>query len=162
MQFQVPQYIDVEDHIVGPLTLRQFLYIATGFLIIFTSFFFFVTWLWLPFSLVTAAISLAFALIKYNGRPLLAVTLAAFHYLARPKMYVWQKPLSGEERPSPPPTTGLLARLGLELLAGTKPIAGRERVTNAFFGRSLPASSGSEVLREITGNREVAKRVDYR
>ena len=28
MQFQVPQFIETEDKVVGPLTLRQFMYIA--------------------------------------------------------------------------------------------------------------------------------------
>ena len=28
MEYQVPQFIEVEDKIVGPLTLKQFIYIA--------------------------------------------------------------------------------------------------------------------------------------
>jgi hypothetical protein len=28
MRFQVPQFTDVEDKIVGPLTLKQFVYLA--------------------------------------------------------------------------------------------------------------------------------------
>ena len=30
MRFQVPQFIEVEDKIFGPLTLKQFLYTAGG------------------------------------------------------------------------------------------------------------------------------------
>lgn len=30
MQFQVPQFIEVEDKIFGPLTFKQFVYIAGG------------------------------------------------------------------------------------------------------------------------------------
>ena len=30
MQFQVPQFIEVEDKIVGPLTFKQFIYLAGG------------------------------------------------------------------------------------------------------------------------------------
>ncbi|TSC61742.1 MAG: SsrA-binding protein, partial [Parcubacteria group bacterium Athens0416_74] len=30
MQFQVPQFIEVEDKIVGPLTFKQFVFIAGG------------------------------------------------------------------------------------------------------------------------------------
>ena len=162
MQFQVPQYIDVEDHIVGPLTIRQFLYIATGFLIIFTSFFFLLTWLWVPFSIVVAAVSLSLALVKYNGRPLLSAAIAAFSFFMKPKSYVWQKPPTGTGTQAPPEKRGLIARLGLELLAGTKPVPGRERAMNAFFRRSLPASEGVAILRDISGNRDAVKRVDYR
>ena len=30
MQFQVPQFIEVEDKIFGPLTLKEFLYLGGG------------------------------------------------------------------------------------------------------------------------------------
>ena len=30
MMFSVPQFIDVEDKIIGPLTLKQFIYLAGG------------------------------------------------------------------------------------------------------------------------------------
>lgn len=158
MQFQVPQYIDVEDHIVGPLTLKQFLYIATGFLVIFTTFFFFVSWLWIATSAVTAALSLSLALVKYNGRPLPKAAAAAFRYLMSPKKYS----AGNEAGRAAEPDGGLLSKLGLELMAGTKPVPRRERAINAFFGRSLPAQDGSEAVRNSAGDVNIAKRVDYR
>ena len=30
MRFQVPQFIEIEDKIIGPLTIKQFIYIAGG------------------------------------------------------------------------------------------------------------------------------------
>ena len=30
MQFQVPQFIEIEDKIFGPLTFKQFIYLAGG------------------------------------------------------------------------------------------------------------------------------------
>ena len=30
MRFQVPQFIDIEDKIFGPLTFKQFVYLAGG------------------------------------------------------------------------------------------------------------------------------------
>ena len=30
MRFQVPQYIEIEDKIFGPLTFKQFIYVAGG------------------------------------------------------------------------------------------------------------------------------------
>ena len=35
MQFKVPQNIDLEDKIIGPLTLMQFVYLAAGGVIIY-------------------------------------------------------------------------------------------------------------------------------
>ena len=37
-QFTVPQFIDVEDKILGPITVRQFLLLVVGGLIIFAEF----------------------------------------------------------------------------------------------------------------------------
>lgn len=158
MQFQVPQYIDVEDHVVGPLTLRQFFYLAAGFLVDFGSFFFLATWAWLPFAAITTGIALAFALVKYNGRPLIAVAAAALRHISRPKTYV----RAAGNAADPVRPAGLIARLGLELTAGTKPVTGRERGASAFFGRSLPGAAGAETLRDVTGDATIAKRIDYR
>lgn len=157
MQFQVPQYIDVEDHIVGPLTLKQFFYIATGFLTIFVLFFVLVTWLWLITSIAIGTTSLAFALVKYNGRPLMTVTIAAIRYYTGGRTYTWQK-----DTGTTPAPKGLLAKLGLNMTAGTKPVAGRETSVNGFFSRSLPAQNRGEIVRGVSGDRIVAKRIDYR
>ena len=46
MQFQVPQFIETEDKIVGPLTLRQFLYIGAAGLLSFLLFFVLKIWFW--------------------------------------------------------------------------------------------------------------------
>ncbi len=157
MQFQVPQYIDVEDKIVGPLTLKQFFYIATGFLTIFVSFFILATWLWLITSVVIGSASLAFALVKYNGRPLMTVAIAAFRYYTGGRSYTWQKNTGAAPAPK-----GLLAKLGLNMATGTKPVAGRETNINGFFSRSLPAQERLEIVRRTDGDRSVAKRIDYR
>ena len=46
MQFKVPQFIDMEDKIVGPLTLKQFAYIlgAGGFS--------FLLWTFIPIKII--------------------------------------------------------------------------------------------------------------
>lgn len=159
MQFQVPQYIDVEDKIVGPLTLKQFFYIASGFLAIFITFFVLATWLWLITSVVIATASLSFALVKYNGRPLMTVAVAAVRYYMGSRTYTWQK---NTETTTPKVPTGLLAKLGLNLTTGMQPVAGRKTSVNGFFSRSLPAQERLEMIRRTDGDRAVAKRIDYR
>jgi len=37
-QFTVPQFIDVEDKILGPITIRQFLILLVGCIVIFISY----------------------------------------------------------------------------------------------------------------------------
>jgi len=98
MQFQVPQNIDLEDKLVGPLTLIQFLYILGGGLIDYmlltwlgTSFVFWV--LAIPIGLV----ALALAFLKIQEQPLLHFIKAGLIYLSRPKVRIWQR--QGEIKP---------------------------------------------------------------
>lgn len=91
MRFQVPQFIEVEDKIFGPLTGKQFVYLAGGAGIAF------VIWVLLPtfLAVIVAApiviLSLALAFYKVNNRPFVYVLESAFNYLTKNKLYTWQK-----------------------------------------------------------------------
>ena len=91
MRFQVPQYIDVEDKIFGPLTVKQFVYIVGSAGIIF------VLYSFLPFVLAVllaapvVALGAALAFYKVNDRPFIEVLEAAFHYAGKKRLYVWKK-----------------------------------------------------------------------
>lgn len=91
MQFQVPQFIEVEDKIFGPLTFRQFIYLAGGagvIAILYTLLpFFFVVLFGIP----VIAFALALAFYRVNDRPFIEVVEAAFGYLTGTKLYLWQK-----------------------------------------------------------------------
>ena len=92
MQFQVPQFIEVEDKIFGPLTLKQFIYIAGGAGLSFLVYV-------LLNSLILAAlpifaimgISLGLAFYKLNNKPLINVAESAFKYFLGNKLYIWKK-----------------------------------------------------------------------
>ena len=87
----MPQFIDVEDKIFGPFTLRQFIYVAGGAsaaLIAITLFGLF--WgLLISSPLVILAAALAFY--KINNRPFISVLESAFRYMTRDKLYIWRK-----------------------------------------------------------------------
>ena len=92
MQFKVPQNIDLEDKIVGPLTLIQFLYVISGGVLIYLlyltiggTFFFWVL------SIPIAAIALALAFLKIQDQPLSHFIKAGLIFLSRPKTRVWQR-----------------------------------------------------------------------
>ena len=91
MQFQVPQFIEVEDKIFGPLTLKQFIYLVGG------AGFSFVLYTFLPkfiaFALMAPVIGLAIALAFYkvNGKPFILVLESAFKYIFGNKLYIWKK-----------------------------------------------------------------------
>lgn len=92
MQFKVPQNIDLEDKIVGPLTLIQFLYVISGgvsiYLLFLTMGQSFVFWV---LSVPIATIALALAFLKIQDQPLSHFIKAGLTYLTRPKVRVWQR-----------------------------------------------------------------------
>lgn len=88
-QFIVPQFIDVEDKIIGPITTRQFVVMLVGFLIIAVSYKLFDFSLFVTFGLLVLAITGVFAFLKINGRPFHYFVLNLFQTLKRPKLRVW-------------------------------------------------------------------------
>jgi hypothetical protein len=92
MRFQVPQFIEVEDKIFGPLTLKQFIYLAGGAGLAFVIYVFVKN---LFFSLIpivaVLAISATLAFYKVNNRPFINIMESAFKYFFSGKLYIWKK-----------------------------------------------------------------------
>lgn len=94
MQFRVPQFIDVEDKIFGPLTLKQFAYVlgAGGFA--------FVIWTFIPIKIVAiililpiSGLFLALAFIKINNRPFIDFLESGLTYFTSSRIYTWKQPV---------------------------------------------------------------------
>lgn len=91
MEYQVPQFIEVEDKIFGPLTLKQFIYVAGGVglcAIILLSFPFMVG---LILAAPIAAFTAALAFYKVNNKTFLEVLESAFTYFVGGRLYLWKK-----------------------------------------------------------------------
>ena len=101
MRFQVPQFIEVEDKIFGPLTLKQFIYLAGGAGLSFVIYMVLGSLLlsFIPI-VVVLGISAALAFFKINQKPLINVVEAAFKYWFGSKLFIWRK----EEKPVPKST----------------------------------------------------------
>jgi hypothetical protein len=91
MQFQVPQFIEVEDKIFGPLTLAQFIYIAGGAGCAFILYAFLPLWLAVILAIPVLALAFSLAFYRVNNRPFVYVLEAAFTYVTRDKLYLWRK-----------------------------------------------------------------------
>ncbi len=90
-QYQVPQFIEVEDKIFGPLTLKQFIYLAGGgglCLVFFTLLPFYLTIL---LGLPVMAFAGALAFYQVNGRPFIVMIEHAFSYTTGSKLYLWKQ-----------------------------------------------------------------------
>ena len=90
-KFVVPQFIDVESKIIGPITARQFI------IVIVSGIFLFIVYRLSSFGLfVFQAIGIALiggslAFLKINGNPFHIFLLNIFTSLRRPAVRVWQK-----------------------------------------------------------------------
>jgi hypothetical protein len=99
MQFHVPQFIEVEDKIFGPFTLKQFIYMAGGAGMAFVVYkvldVFLPLIITLFFVIPIIALAGAFAFYKINDKPFIYSVEAALRYYLGEKLYTWKK----ENRP---------------------------------------------------------------
>ncbi len=91
MKFQVPQFIEVEDKIFGPLTFKQFIYVIGGAgmsFVIYTilPFFFAVI-----FIIPVMGFALALAFYKINNKPFINIVEYSLKYIIGSKLYIWKK-----------------------------------------------------------------------
>ncbi|MBP9836436.1 MAG: PrgI family protein [Candidatus Pacebacteria bacterium] len=91
MQFEVPQFIDIEDKIFGPLTWRQFLYLGGGIGMGVVLFFIAPFIVFLLIGLPLAILAGALAFYPVNNRPFSFFLEAIFNYLGSSKLYLWRK-----------------------------------------------------------------------
>ncbi len=92
MRFQVPQFIEIEDKIFGPLTLKQFIYLAGGGGLSFVVYVLLDSlFLALIPIVIILSISFAFAFYKIHNKNFVSVVEAAFKFYMGGKLYIWKK-----------------------------------------------------------------------
>lgn len=91
MRYQVPQFIDVEDKIVGPLTLKQFVYLAGGAGMCFVIYTYVPLLIAIPLILIIVGISVSFAFYKINNKPFIDFVESAFMFYTKQNLYIWKK-----------------------------------------------------------------------
>lgn len=93
-QFTVPQFIDVEDKIIGPLTTRQFIISLAGFILIGIGYKIFDFTAFITFGLLILAVFGTFAFARINGRPFHYFVLNIIQTTKKPRLRVWHNILS--------------------------------------------------------------------
>lgn len=92
MMFNVPQFIDVEDKIAGPLTVKQLLWmLGMGAVVLVISLFFDGAAVY-GISAPAVLIFVALAFYRPNGQSLALYVMHGFFFLFRPKVMMWQRP----------------------------------------------------------------------
>lgn len=190
MQFQIPQFIETEDKVLGPLTLKQFGYIGGATIVVFLLFYVLNFFLWLLIAVLFGGIAGSLAFVRVNGRPLMIYASTFLSTIWSPKVYVFKPTMPtrklGENITVPADSNVVLAPKKVSSVddkatgsrtftfGGIKGLRSWiETSKNAIPRREkpLPRDFGTpreeisekfEVVRHLTGEREVAKRVDYR
>jgi len=90
-QFQVPQFIDVEDKILGPVTIRQFFTMLIPLVVGGILYFILDLWLTIVILIPVTAITAIFAFYKPNGMRFSRFFAAFLSYTFKPRLYVWKQ-----------------------------------------------------------------------
>lgn len=132
MQFLVPQFIDVEDKIFGPLSVRQFIILIVAAGALFVSFRLADISLFIVEALFIVLATIAFAFIRVNGRPFHYFVINLLQMTRRPQLRIWRRDVTSEElrlprvvappkqdaQRKPPLTASRLAELSLVVDTG--------------------------------------------
>lgn len=92
MQFSVPQFTEVEDKIIGPLTLKQFFILLGGAVVIFilhdvTSSFI----IFLMEAIPIGALALILAFAQFNGKSMIALLVSALNFVSEPRAFIFHR-----------------------------------------------------------------------
>ncbi len=123
MKYVVPQFIDVEDKIIGPITTRQFIILLVTALFMFVCYKAFDFTLFLVTAILVFAMGGTLAFFRVNGQPFHFFLLNLIQTFRRPALRVWDKAYTDQElrdilrAPPPPPPK---ARVIKEALAVNK------------------------------------------
>ena len=97
MRFQVPQFIEHEPKVIGPLTFRQFIYLgipaAIGFFLYFLAPFS----VFLVVTVFTVGIGAILAFFKVEGHSFPNFLMGAIGFFVKPKNYTWKKGLGAQQ-----------------------------------------------------------------
>src|SRR3989344_4505704 len=124
-------------------------------------------WLWLILSIFMISGAVALAMIKINGQPLIKIALSAIGFYWRPQIYVWQSETKKKDV-----SLAQKSEQGFSLESIVSGIALRKSWQNLQTGSKAGSGEGGwiakrgperyEIVRKITGERQAARRVDYR
>ncbi|MFH1129450.1 MAG: PrgI family protein [Patescibacteria group bacterium] len=99
MQFQVPQFIDIEDKVIGPMTIKQFLYLLTSGVTIFIIYKILNIVATIILAIPIAGIGIALAFVRVSNQPFVNFIKNFMGFIKKPDFYVWKKPIGKNNLP---------------------------------------------------------------
>lgn len=95
MEFTVPQFIEKEAKIIGPLTFKQFIFVGVAGGICLLLFFFVPFFLFVIIAILLMGGGAALAFLRVERIPLPAFLKNLLIFFFKPKIYLWKKGTSG-------------------------------------------------------------------
>ncbi len=91
MRFQVPQFVDIEDKIVGPFTLKQFIIYVVAIMLLVPVYLFSDLSLFMTIAIPVMGIAVAFAHVKIHGKTLGMVLYHAIQFYMTSRLSLWRR-----------------------------------------------------------------------
>ena len=91
MEYQVPQFIEVEEKIFGPLSIKQFVYVAGGIGICVVLVLYLPRIIGIALAIPLAMFTMALAFYKVNNKPFIEILEAGFNYYFGGRLYLWKR-----------------------------------------------------------------------
>jgi hypothetical protein len=115
MEYQVPQFIEVEDKIFGPFTFKQFVYLAGGAGLCAIFFIYLPLLIAILLSLPVAGLAGALAFYRVNNKPFEEILEAGLMYISGGRLYLWRKESKPTKAaaPKPAPNEDLRSKMRL-------------------------------------------------
>lgn len=91
MRYQIPQFIEIEDKVIGPLTIKQFIYLVGGAGMSFIFYTFLPIYISVILIAAVVPFSAALAFYKINNKPFIDFLESAFMFYMKGNLYIWKK-----------------------------------------------------------------------
>jgi len=100
MQFKVPQFVEHEAKIIGPLTFKQLIVVGSAGLVSLILFFILENYflLWLMISAIIIGFSLSLVFIQVEGLSLISLIGKSISFFLTSKRYIWKRKPSTTSR----------------------------------------------------------------
>jgi len=89
MQFAVPQFIEVEAKVIGPISVRQFIILLVTAGVMFVLYELLSLAVFILPGLLTLGVGLIFSFVKINSQPFHTFILSIVQTFKRPRLSVW-------------------------------------------------------------------------
>ena len=91
MRFTVPQFIEHEAKIFGPITFKQFSFMGGAGIVVFIIYFLLPSSLFLILAIILIGVTALLSFVKMNGRSLPLILIDMLRFALESKIYIWKK-----------------------------------------------------------------------